>query len=161
MKSKHRENRSNPARNGFRCAHCHLFVSTQSVVSGVQNRNHCPFCLWSLHVDTAKAGDRLAACKSQMKPIGLTTKKIIKKYGGNIPGELMLIHLCTGCGKVSINRIAADDSSVAIYQVYTGSFDMNPTLLENLISSGIQPLRLEDKEMVRTQLFGYSNVTED
>lgn len=160
MKSKHRENQSYRAGNGFRCAHCHLYVSTQSFVSGVQNRNHCPFCLWSLHVDLTKAGDRLSACNSQMKPIGLTSKKIFKKYGGNIPGELMLIHQCTGCGKFSINRIAADDNSEIIYQVYTNSFDLSPALKEDLTSSGVQPLTIEDKEMVRSQLFGYSNSSE-
>ena len=81
---------------GFLCKHCYVYVSSASFLSGVQNRNHCPYCLWSRHLDLYAAGDRLSACKSSMKPIGLTTKVINKKYGYG-RGELMLIHLCTDC----------------------------------------------------------------
>jgi DNA-directed RNA polymerase subunit RPC12/RpoP len=33
-------------------------------------RNHCPFCLYSLHVDNIP-GDRSYTCKGLMKPIGI------------------------------------------------------------------------------------------
>jgi hypothetical protein len=78
--------------------------------SGVQHRNHCPYCLWSRHLDHEKAGDRLSACKAGMRPIGLTYKRTRKKYGDQ-RGEMMLVHLCLDCGKVSLNRVAADDDS--------------------------------------------------
>jgi hypothetical protein len=46
----------------FKCGHCHAFVSMEPILSGVQNRNHCPYCLWSRHLDLYEAGDRLSAC---------------------------------------------------------------------------------------------------
>ena len=81
---------------GFFCKHCNGYVSSAAFLSGVQNRNHCPYCLWSRHLDLYSAGDRLSACKSSMRPIGLTSKATNKKYGPG-RGELMLIHLCTDC----------------------------------------------------------------
>src|SRR4026209_2498083 len=93
----------------FRCAHCRNIVSVTHLLSGVNNRNHCPYCLWSRHLDLYSAGDRLSACKAKMKPIGLTMKKGRNKYRPGPRGELMLVHACTECNAVSINRIAADD----------------------------------------------------
>src|SRR5688500_3395418 len=95
----------------FRCAHCHALVSSAHLLSGVHNRNHCPYCLWSCHLDLFAAGDRLSACKAPMRAIGLTMKAGRNKYQPDSRGELMLIHQCTDCGALSINRIAADDDS--------------------------------------------------
>ena len=97
----------------FRCAHCHNIVPAAHIVSGVNNRNHCPYCLWSFHLDLFVAGDRLSACKGQMRPIGLTMKKSRNKYQIKSRGELMLIHECIECRTLSINRIAADDDPEA------------------------------------------------
>jgi hypothetical protein len=112
----------NPAVNGFKCIHCRGFICTERVLSSVNNRNHCPYCLWSRHLDHRKAGDRLSACKAPMQPLGLTLKKNNKKYGPARSGELMLIHVCQDCGKVSLNRIAADDDVEKVIEVYTQSF---------------------------------------
>src|SRR5512147_2229255 len=98
----------------FRCAHCHALVSSAHLFSGVNNRNHCPYCLWSCHLDLFAAGDRLSACKAPMQPIGLTMKPGRNKYRPEAHGELMLVHACTGCGSLSINRIAADDDSQTV-----------------------------------------------
>ena len=89
----------------FRCAHCHVLVSSAQLLSGVNNRNHCPYCLWSCHLDLYAAGDRLSACKAPMKPIGLTMKKSRNKYRLEARGELMLIHECVDCKTLSINRM--------------------------------------------------------
>jgi hypothetical protein len=86
-------------------------VSSAHLLSGVNNRNHCSYCLWSCHLDLFAAGDRLSACKAPMKPIGLTMKKSRNKYQRERRGELMLIHECVECRTLSINRIAADDDS--------------------------------------------------
>jgi DNA-directed RNA polymerase subunit RPC12/RpoP len=94
----------------FKCVHCRAHVVADPFFSGVQHRNHCPYCLWSRHLDHQKAGDRLSACKAGMRPIGLTYKRIRKKYGDQ-RGEMMLVHLCMDCGKISLNRVAADDDS--------------------------------------------------
>jgi hypothetical protein len=105
----------------FKCAHCHVLVSSAHVLSGVNNRNHCPYCLWSCHLDLYAAGDRLSACKAPMKPIGLTMKMGRNKYQRDAHGELMLIHQCTDCSTLSINRIAADDGSEMVIAVFRES----------------------------------------
>lgn len=136
----------------FKCAHCHVFVSSTHVLSGVNNRNHCPYCLWSCHLDLHAAGDRLSACKGQMKPVGLTMKRGRNKYRLDRRGELMLVHQCTDCGTLSINRVAADDDSSAIFAVFQ----------ESLISEidrvsegyGIVTLHAHDMDALHQQLYG-------
>ena len=114
-------NRTDLDRLDYQCLQCRYRVTMQSLYSGVNNRNHCPYCLHSKHVDLYAPGDRLAACKGLMKPVGITFKHIRKKY--QCRGEMMLVHQCLDCGAVSINRIAADDIADVIYQVYLTSCD--------------------------------------
>ncbi len=136
----------------FRCAHCQILVSSAHVLSGVNNRNHCPYCLWSYHLDLYAAGDRLSACKGQMKPIGLTMKPSRNKYRLDKRGELMLVHQCIECGALSINRVAADDDASTILAVFR----------ESLISDshsqcegyGIQLLHEWDIDALSKQLYG-------
>ena len=105
----------------FKCLNCGLHVSAEPALSGVNNRNHCPYCLWSKHVDLRQPGDRLAACKGKMRAVGLAFKRQHKKYASAQPGELMVAHQCAGCGALSINRIAADDSPAVLWDIYEGS----------------------------------------
>jgi hypothetical protein len=137
----------------FKCAHCHGWVGTESSLSGVQNRNHCPYCLWSRHLDLKAAGDRLSACKSSMKPIGLTVKATCKKYGSG-QGELMLIHLCTECNTLSINRIAADDDLETALIVFENAFEMDELIRSRLVAAGISALTSPDSEIVHARLYG-------
>jgi RNHCP domain len=143
----------NSAANSFRCAHCHGFVYTESGYSGVQNRNHCPYCLWSRHLDLYTAGDRLSACKALMEPIGLTTKSTRKKYNPG-RGELMLIHLCIDCTGISINRIAADDDPQKLLTVFESSFHLEGAIMDLLEFFGIRLLGEADNSLIRPQLFG-------
>ena len=138
----------------FKCAHCHGFVSSAHQLSGVHNRNHCPYCLWSCHLDLYVAGDRLSACKSEMKPIGLTMKKSRNKYRLESRGELMLIHQCMECTVISINRIAADDDAETVIAVFRESLVFHRQL--NLLCQAyeILPLCANDVEMVEAQLYG-------
>ena len=138
----------------FRCAHCHAIVSCAHLLSGVNNRNHCPYCLWSCHLDLYVAGDRLSACKAPMKPIGLTMKKGRNKYQREVRGELMLIHECVECKAVSINRIAADDDSTTVISVFQESLTCRQELHALCIQHGIVPLNREEQEIVYTQLYG-------
>lgn len=78
---------------GFACANCGERVYP---LTNGSYRNHCPACLYSLHVDKMP-GDRANTCRALMKPVGLTHKA---KKGWQI------IHRCTGCGQQSVNKIA-------------------------------------------------------
>jgi hypothetical protein len=133
----------------FKCSHCQKEV-TDSGFMGTANRNHCLFCLWSKHVDLKISGDRKSKCQALMKPIGLTFKQEgIDKYGQPKQGELMLVHQCLGCKKISINRIAGDDKPESIIAL----FKQPPKIkLEN-----IKFLTPEDEKQLLTQLYGRIN----
>jgi hypothetical protein len=138
----------------FKCAHCHVLVSSAHILSGVNNRNHCPYCLWSCHLDLYAAGDRLSACKAPMKPIGLTTKTGRNKYQRDARGELMLIHQCMDCKTLSINRIAADDDSETVLAVFEESLALGHQMQMQCQDNGIVMLKPEDTRFVRAQLYG-------
>lgn len=82
----------------FKCRHCHRFVCP--LPYGGHHRNHCPFCLYSRHVDERKSGDRLSTCGASMEPAG---------YFQRPNGEYVVVHHCMGCDEERFNRIAADD----------------------------------------------------
>ena len=146
----------NPAASfgDFRCAHCHIIVSSAHLLSGVNNRNHCPYCLWSCHLDLFAAGDRLSACKAPMRPIGLTMKKGRNKYQREPRGELMLIHECVECKTLSINRIAADDDSATVMAIFKESLMLGHQIHAICQQYGIVILNAKDTEVVYTQLYG-------
>lgn len=138
----------------FKCASCGAMVSTARESSGVNNRNHCPLCLCSRHVDEYKAGDRLSQCRSRMPAIGLTFKRSPQKYTRGTPGELMLIHRCAGCGKISINRSAADDDAAQLYRLSLASLELDASLLSELAAQGIQPLDGAGFNAAYAQIYG-------
>jgi RNHCP domain-containing protein len=140
----------------FRCAHCHAMVSSAHLLSGVNNRNHCPYCLWSCHLDLFAAGDRLSACKAPMKPIGLTMKPGRNKYQRERRGELMLIHECIECRILSINRIAADDDAETVIAVFQESLTLGHQIYSRCQQFGIAILEAEHTEMVYIQLYGHA-----
>jgi hypothetical protein len=144
------------AETGFKCGHCHVFVSAEAILSGVNNRNHCPYCLWSKHLDLYQAGDRLAACKSLMRPVGLALKRTRKKYAPQAGGELMLAHLCVDCGRVSLNRIAADDDVDKAWRIFASSPGPDGQTLAQVRETGVDLLDLSASGLVRAQLFGRS-----
>jgi hypothetical protein len=84
-----------------------------------------------------------------MKPIGLTMKKSRNKYRLDQRGELMLVHECTECGALSINRIAADDDPESIVEVF------NTTIFNDRCEQeGIALLNADDSAIVFAQLYG-------
>jgi len=143
-----------PTFGDFRCIHCGGPVSSMPQLSGVLNRNHCPYCLWSCHLDLFTSGDRLSACKGPMRPIGLTLKKNRNKYQSGPGGELMLIHECDDCRTLSINRIAADDDPATILSIFEESLSCGTSLPSRMISQGILLLTEEHAQLVRIRLFG-------
>jgi len=144
--------RSGSSFGDFKCAHCHVLVSSAHFLSGVNNRNHCPYCLWSCHLDLYAAGDRLSACKGQMKPIGLTMKNGKNRYRLENQGELMLVHECIECSALSINRIAADDDPASLVAVFQASFESR--IHCQCAGFGIQILTRNDADTLHRQLFG-------
>jgi hypothetical protein len=153
-----RRDRGGVDEQGFICRHCNLYVPCDPARAGVQNRNHCPYCLWSRHLDWRIAGDRLAGCRAAMQPIGLTIKRSRNKYAGVRDGELMLIHRCTVCAKVAINRIAADDCAAAIVQIFDSSFQTSAACQADLDRLGVSMLITGDTDLVLERLFGKRRV---
>ena len=78
--------------NGFTCKNC----GREVLPLGYTSRNHCPFCLWSLHVDVLP-GDRACECRGPMEPI--RTEPDPRK-------GFIIIHRCTVCGEIHRNRAA-------------------------------------------------------
>ncbi len=140
--------------NGFECQNCHKFVPINKKM-GVINRNHCPFCLFSKHVDKI-SGDRAENCYGSMKAIALTLKKTQANKYGQSSGELMIVHQCLACLKFSINRVAADDSARKIEKVFEESLRLNDSTNNDLTNQNITVLTKNDENEVKTQLFGRS-----
>ena len=78
--------------DGFTCIHCGREVKPL----GYSSRNHCPKCLWSLHVDV-NPGDRLNDCGGQMEPIRVEPDP---KKG------YVILHRCRKCGQICRNKAA-------------------------------------------------------
>ena len=150
------KDRKRQADNGFRCCHCAKEISSSGLV-GTKHRNHCPYCLWSKHLDLKKSGDRKSSCKKEMSPIGLTFKhEGMDKYKKIKQGELMLVHRCSNlnCKKISINRIAGDDNPETILRIFQESQRLNLEEKNQLKQNGIEILPIEAKEKILIQLFG-------
>ena len=138
----------------FVCLSCHNFVSAEAAFSGVHNRNHCPYCLSYRHLDLFEPGDRLSACKAAMQPVALTLKKTIKKYASGRQGEMMLVHICQDCSRISINRIAADDNIPAVLGIFEGSRKLDILTRSILTRNGVVILEAGDVRLVRERLLG-------
>ena len=90
----------------FTCEHCKKSVSPLETGS---YRNHCPYCLYSKHVDEEGPGDRAATCSGMMKPVGIDQKS----------GKgFIVIHRCEQCGKEIPNRAAVDDDLSSFEQIF-------------------------------------------
>ena len=114
----------------FLCTHCdHAIPGT---APGTAHRNHCPHCLWSLHVDL-QAGDRRSACRGPMEPIAI---------GIQPNGEWSILHRCQRCGMIRLNRIAGDDNEVLLVSMALRPLARPPFPLERL---GGAPVGGEDR----------------
>jgi DNA-directed RNA polymerase subunit RPC12/RpoP len=83
-----------PPKEEYTCGHC------GKTVAGGRYHNHCPYCLWSKHLDDKVPGDRAAECQALMEPVGVTSKK----------STWRIVHQCTGCGKHTVVDSAAEDN---------------------------------------------------
>ncbi len=78
----------------FICENCHKNVQKLNYTA----RDHCPFCLYSKHVDI-NPGDRMNSCKGLLIPIDLEKYKNTYK----------IIYKCSKCNQIHKNIIANDD----------------------------------------------------
>lgn len=76
---------------------------------GYSCRNHCPYCLYSKHVDI-NPGDRAETCHGLLEPIGIETNQR-KGY--------MIVYRCQKCGAIRKNVAARDDSMKQIIKLST------------------------------------------
>ena len=80
----------------FTCEHCDRSVKR----TDESCRNHCPFCLYSKHVDEFGPGDRESMCHGIMKPLRLEKER----------EDFIIVHKCIKCGKEISNKAALDDN---------------------------------------------------
>lgn len=131
----------------FKCINCGKAIDSKAL--GTSHRNHCPFCLYSKHLDNIP-GDRASHCGGSMAPIGLTFKD--EKNSDRV-GELMLVHQCQKCGVLGKNRLAGDDREDSVVGIYKQSLNRND---KTVIVAG-SPVRLldeSDEREIMTQLYG-------
>jgi hypothetical protein len=88
---------------------------------GTEHRNHCPNCLWSQHVDDDVPGDCAADCAGSMEPISVSVRD---------DGEWALVHRCTACSTVHVNRIAGDDNPLMLMRLAVRPLAQPPFPLE-------------------------------
>ena len=94
-----RGGRKNPLPGGnepFLCLRCGIQV--EPLRNGTI-RNHCPGCLWSLHVDRVP-GDRAESCGGLMRPVGIE---------GSASRGWSIHFCCERCGAERRNRASTDD----------------------------------------------------
>ncbi len=88
--------------NEFICENCGMKVDKLNYTS----RDHCPFCLFSKHVDI-NPGDRLNTCQGLLVPIDVEKFKDLYK----------IIYKCEKCGELHKNIMANDDDINKIIEI--------------------------------------------
>ena len=116
-RSKPRDRRNES--DGFVCRRCKRAVNGEAY--GTRHRNHCPHCLWSLHVDIAP-GDRRQTCGGSMEPIAVWAKR---------DGEWAIVHRCQSCGTLRTNRVAGDDDAWVMMSLAARPLAQPPFPLES------------------------------
>ena len=90
-----------------------------------------------------------------MQPIALAFKNYeVNPFTGRGSGELMVIHQCLSCDKLSFNRIAGDDSEYQILSILNESLNLNKTLTSQLRNQGLELITTSNKEEALISLFG-------
>lgn len=107
-------------KNYFVCKACGADVPFDG--GGTRNRNHCPKCLCSIHLDNVP-GDRAADCGGVMEAVAVWVRK---------GGEWALIHRCQRCGALCSNRIAADDSPLKLMSLAAKPLAQLPFPIEHI-----------------------------
>lgn len=89
--------------SGFICGHCGREVPPL----GYSSRNHCPFCLYSRHLDI-NPGDRASDCGGLMRPSAVASHP---KKG------FVITHKCIECGAIRNNKMQSDDDTALLIKL--------------------------------------------
>ena len=81
---------------------------------GYTARDHCPYCLSSIHVDI-NPGDRLCDCLGILKPIGVERGK---------KDSYKIVYVCTKCKMIKRNVAATDDNFDKILEIMANPVDL-------------------------------------
>lgn len=84
----------------FTCGNC------GKEIFGNGYTNHCPHCLYSMHVDI-NPGDRAAECGGLMEPIDIEQKD----------GKFVIVHRCQKCGFIRRNKVQDEDDFNAVLKI--------------------------------------------
>ena len=97
----------------FTCGHC------KKKVKGNGYTNHCPFCLWSKHVDI-NPGDRANTCGGMMEPVSYDLEK----------NQYHIIFHCQNCDAFKRNKFQDGDNFevlLKLAQQTVDKFTKNPS----------------------------------
>ena len=86
----------------FVCENCEKNVSKLNYTT----RDHCPFCLYSKHVDI-NPGDRMNPCRGLLKPIAIEKFK----------DSFKIVYKCNKCNDIHKNIVANDDDMDLIIEL--------------------------------------------
>ena len=87
----------------FTCLNCKQKVNVLRYTA----RDHCPNCLYSVHLDI-NPGDRASNCKGILVPKGIEKSK---------KGDYKILYKCSKCGKETKNIKAFDDNMEKIIEL--------------------------------------------
>ncbi|MEE0970017.1 MAG: RNHCP domain-containing protein [Clostridia bacterium] len=101
--------------DSFICVNC----GKEVLPLGYSSRNHCPFCLCSVHVDI-NPGDRANECGGLLVPVRAETDS---KKG------YIIVHKCARCGEIRRNRAAHEakvqpDDLKKLIKLTAGEYDL-------------------------------------
>ena len=99
---------------GFVCVNCGKEVGPL----GYTSRDHCPYCLYSLHVDIMP-GDRDNPCGGILEPV-------LSEPNPKLKNGYTITFKCKKCGGQSRNKAANDDSKSLLIKL------TNPEYYKNL-----------------------------
>ena len=97
--------------NSFICLNCGREVSKL----GYTSRDHCPYCLYSIHVDIVP-GDRKNDCLGKLKPISIEE---------NSKKGYVIVYKCEKCGEIKKNKSATDDDFDEMLKVAKNNANYN------------------------------------
>lgn len=90
-----------------------------------------------------------------MQPIAITFKNYrVNPFTDRGSGELVIVHQCLKCGRISPNRIAGDDSEYQILSIVNESMNLNRNITAQFKNMGLEPITTSNKEEAFISMFG-------